>query len=216
MSKSHPHRLKVVVALVLIAIGLSVLLLPRVLNLSRPEVADPAESVSNVADYGALDAIQDNQDAIDTLATDLNSSAFLQDAALISRFQLLAAELAMERTTNSEVSALAERIAADQKRIGLNLNNKATAAGIDIPQRLAAKDRARLSRLQRTADTSFDQSYVANAMENDRALLTLFRAASTAPALDSALSIYAKDTLHVLNAHEQEIKSLLDAAGLEK
>lgn len=149
----------------------------------------------------ALTGIAQGAQAAEAESAVAEPTVFIEQAAQISLADVEAARLALARSEDTGVRALAERILRDQVRLHEQLQVLATSRGIATPSQLDATHQAMLTEMTANNGTDFDRKYALHvSMGHDRAV-ALFEAARNS--LDPVVSDFALKTLPTLREHRE-------------
>src|ERR1700681_3198674 len=131
---------------------------------------------------------------------------FIVDAALSGRHEVQMGMLGVERGTNSDLKAYAQKILDDHVLSNAQAEALARLKGVTLPAPTTAdSSTANLSRLTGIA---FDQEFVREAIENHLKDLTEFEKEDQSSTADPDVKGFAHSTLPKLRAHLEQAKAL--------
>ncbi|MBN9479483.1 MAG: DUF4142 domain-containing protein [Bordetella sp.] len=136
-------------------------------------------------------------------------SAYVPNAAMGDMYEIQAADIALERSQNAQVKALAQMIKADHTAAAAALKAAAAQAAPDVslPTELDQRRKGLIDNLRSASAASFDKTYVDQQVAAHEEALTLHRGFSDktdAP----ALAEHARAVLPKIEAHLQRAKEL--------
>lgn len=136
-------------------------------------------------------------------------SAYVPNAAMGDMYENQAADIALERSQNAQVKALAQMIKADHTAAAAALKAAAAQAAPDVslPTELDQRRKGLIDNLRSASAASFDKTYVDQQVAAHEEALTLHRGFSDktdAP----ALAEHARAVLPKIEAHLQRAKEL--------
>jgi putative membrane protein len=144
----------------------------------------------------------------------LTSSVFGQDlqsfadrAASSNRFELETSELALEFAQDDGVRAFAEAMISDHTDAAEAMGAAAEADGITPTAEISEVQQARMNELENLTGERFDTAYVDVQLTAHDEAVSLFQAFSGMEG-ESALRDFAKQTLPVLEQHQEHVRSL--------
>lgn len=172
-------------------------------------------SACNQQDAGqAVDRAQDavsapvGQTSAATMGANM-VSAYVPNAAIGDMYEVQAADIALERTKNAQVRALAQTIKTDHTAAGEALKAAAPQAAPDVtvPTQLDQRRQGLIDNLRSAAEADFDKVYVDQQVAAHEEAVTLHRGFSDntdAP----ALAEHARTVLPKIEAHLQQARTL--------
>ena len=136
-------------------------------------------------------------------------SAYVPDAALGDLYEIQAADIALERSQNAQVKALAQMIKADHTAAAAALKAAAAQAAPDtrLPTELDQRRKGLIDNLRSASAADFDKTYVDQQVAAHEEAVTLHRGFSDktdAP----ALAEHARTVLPKIEAHLQRARDL--------
>ncbi|HTO69434.1 MAG TPA: DUF4142 domain-containing protein [Myxococcota bacterium] len=139
-------------------------------------------------------------------ATLKQSQDFVKQAAIASRYQIEAAELARGRG-NEITRRFAMRTRDEQVRTQRELADLARSQGLAVPSKVDAEREAQLVRLGTMEGEDFDREFARQAVASHQSAVTLFQGESSG-GRDAELRSFAIDTLPVLQGALQRAEDL--------
>jgi putative membrane protein len=110
------------------------------------------------------------------------------------------ANLALQRASNTEVKAFAQRMLTDHSRANEELRQLATTKGLGLPAQLAGDPKEAFDHLSSLSGPAFDKAYMAHMVEDHEKDVSEFDKASTS-ATDGDVKSWAGRTLPTLQQH---------------
>ena len=128
-------------------------------------------------------------------------SAFLQQAAYASLFEMEVSKLAQQKASADEVKGYAELMLTDHGKMDAALKNLADAKGLALPTALDGDKQVVMDRLRQENAASFDDTYVNDvAIGAHEEAVRLFTQAAT-QSDDAGVKAFAAATLATLQSH---------------
>jgi putative membrane protein len=127
---------------------------------------------------------------------------FVSKAGMAGLAEMQMANLALQKTSNADVKAFAQRVITDHSKSNAELAEFATTKGLALPTELAAESKAGFDHLESLNGAEFDKAYMQHMVEDHQKAVALFQNAS-ANATDPDLKAWAGRTLPTLQAHLQ-------------
>ncbi len=152
--------------------------------------------------------------AADT-ALSSKASEFVKEASQANLGEVSMAQLALEKSQNSEVKDLAHMIEADHQEAEQKLQVIAEAHGITLDREPSRKQQRAQGKLAKLTGVDFDQQYTKDMLEGHVANIKKFQKASQ-EIEDTDVKQYAKDCLPTLQAHLQHSEVAARAAGVDQ
>ncbi len=136
---------------------------------------------------------------------------FVDKAAMSGKTELLASQLAAERSSNAEVKAFARRMIDDHERIARELRRLGVDKGVPVQTRMLV-DPA-LNTLRTLSGPAFDRAYVqlAGPAAHEEAIRTY--EAEARDGRDAQLRAFAARTLPMLKNHLAAARALANAVA---
>ncbi|KVZ30207.1 DUF305 domain-containing protein [Burkholderia multivorans] len=136
---------------------------------------------------------------------------FVDKAAMLGKTELLASQLAAERSSNAEVKAFARRMIDDHERIARELRRLGVDKGVPVQTRMLV-DPA-LNTLRTLSGPAFDRAYVqlAGPAAHEEAIRTY--EAEARDGHDAQLRAFAARTLPMLKNHLAAARALANAVA---
>jgi len=136
---------------------------------------------------------------------------FVQKASISNMFEMEAAKVALERSTNPDVKAFAQKMLDDHSAAGAKLTSAAASANVSgsVATALDKKHEKILADLRTEEADDFDDEYVDEQEDAHRKTVKLFEKYAE-DGEDPALKSFASSTLPTLRAHKTEVQALED------
>lgn len=146
-------------------------------------------------------------------AADLFSpdEGFMKSAAQAGHYEVQAAKLALEQSTNSRVTDYAQMMLTDHEQLAQELAALAKARDIELPTEPSLMQRGKLSLLKGKQEREFDTSYAQQAaVKAHEDTITLFEDYIKS-GKDKEVMGFAQDALPLLRQHLQHAHALADS-----
>jgi putative membrane protein len=137
----------------------------------------------------------------------IEPEAFASIAVSSNMFEIESSQLALERASNRDVRAFAERMIEDHMAAGDKMKAAAQADGIDPPAAMAEQQQAELEELESAEGPAFDQAYLAAQVAAHDEAVSLFDTFSS-QGEQGALREFAAETLPTLQEHQSAVHEL--------
>jgi putative membrane protein len=135
-------------------------------------------------------------------------SAFLVQAAQNGQAELMSSRAALEKSSNTQVKAFAQRMIEDHREIAASLSALASAKGIKVPEEPSAAQKGDINQLTTSDAFHFDPRFAdAMGVQAHEETIALFRKAAT-HAGDPEIKAFAAKQLPLLQMHLQMAKTL--------
>ncbi len=134
---------------------------------------------------------------------------FVSDAGMDGLFEVQAGNVVLQKGSNADVKAFAQRMVTDHGRANAELAQLATAKGVALPTELAGEQQAAFDHLSSLSGAALDKAYMQHMVEGHQKDVGEFEKTSTS-ATDGDLKAWAAKTLPTLQEHMAMAK---DVAG---
>lgn len=132
---------------------------------------------------------------------------FVAMAGLGGLAEVQMGNLALQKASNAEVKAFAQRMLTDHSKTNGELTNFATAKGLALATELAGDPKAALEHLMSLSGAEFDKAYMQHMVEDHEKVVAAFDKASTS-ATDADLKAWTGRTLPTLKEHLEMAKEI--------
>ena len=132
---------------------------------------------------------------------------FVREAAQGGMAEIELGELATEKASSEEVKKFGQRMVDDHSKAADELKEIASSKGIQVPDKLSAKDRMTKGRLSKLSGEQFDRAYMSDMVKDhtqDVADFKLERSSGT----DPDVKHFAAITLPTLQDHLRQAKEI--------
>jgi putative membrane protein len=140
---------------------------------------------------------------------------FLQDAAQANQMEITLADVALEKSQNSDVRDLAQTLRTDHQLNYAQLQAIARPHGVKLDAALTWPNRRTVNRLQKSNDRDFDKEYTVAMMKDHVACIKTFDKAS-AELGEPDVKVYAQNTLPALRGHLMRSEKAARSAGVDE
>jgi putative membrane protein len=183
-----------------------------------------AEDRTGQAETDTTGTVQSAQDTSMSTATTTGSSGgtvsamtpedkeFVTKAGMGGLFEVQAGNMMLQKGTNADVKAFAQRMVTDHGKANAELAQLATAKGLALPAELAGEHQATYDHLASLSGAELDKMYMQHMVEDHQKDTGEFEKASTS-ATDGDVKAWAAKTLPTLQEHLAMAK---DVAGKVK
>lgn len=137
---------------------------------------------------------------------------FVHDAAQGGMAEVELGQLATEKASSEDVKKFGQRMVDDHSKANDKLKQVASSEGIQIPDKLNAKDQMTKDRLSKLSGDQFDKAYMKDMVKDHTQDVADFKRESTS-GMDPAVKDFASNTLPTLKEHLQLAKQIAPNAG---
>jgi putative membrane protein len=120
-------------------------------------------------------------------------------------------KLATEKASSEQVKKFGQRMVDDHTKAGDELKGIASNKGIQVPEKLSAKDQMTKERLSKLSGEQFDKAYMNDMVKDHTQDVADFKRESTS-GTDSDVKEYASKTLPTLQDHLRQAKEVAPAS----
>jgi putative membrane protein len=142
-----------------------------------------------------------------TLASMTNEDKeFVSKAGMGGLAEVQMGNLALQKASNADVKAFAQRMVTDHSTANAELAQLATAKGLALPTELGGEHKDAFDHLNSLSGAEFDKAYMKHMVEDHEKDVAEFDKASTS-ATDADVKGWAGKTLPTLKEHLEQAKS---------
>ncbi len=149
------------------------------------------------------------QSAKDTLVANAADSMFMTHAAADGMAEITMGQMALEKSSNTEVKQLAQRIVDDHTDANAKLRSLAQAKQVTLPTGPTDEARQSADAMASMDPTKFDQAWTAAMVKDHQKAVALF-AREVKQTRDPEVRTFAEATLPTLKAHLELAQQLDD------
>ena len=142
------------------------------------------------------------------------ASSFIKAASEGNQGEIAMAQLAQQKSQNTEIKNLAQMIQNDHQQAQEKLQTIAQAHGVTLDQGLTWSQKRAQGKLEKLNGADFDQQYAKDMLEDHVTDLNKFQKASE-QIKEADVKQYAQDTLPTLQQHLEHAKSAAKAVGVD-
>ncbi|MFL6244934.1 MAG: DUF4142 domain-containing protein [Thermoanaerobaculia bacterium] len=161
---------------------------------SIQQTADTASATTTGAGNGTL-TVMSNED-----------KEFVTKAGMGGLAEVQMGNLALQKASNADVKAFAQRMVTDHSKANAELAQFATAKGLALPTELSGEHQAAYEHLNSLSGAAFDKAYMQHMVEDHEKDVAEFDKTSTS-ASDADLKAWAGKTLPTLKGHLEQAKT---------
>ena len=161
---------------------------------SEQQTSDTASATTTGAGAGTL-TVMSNED-----------KEFVVKAGMGGLAEVQMGNLALQKASNADVKAFAQRMVTDHSKANAELAQLATAKGLALPTELADAHKAGYEHLNGLSGAEFDKAYMQHMVSDHETTVADFDKASTS-ATDADLKAWAGKTLPTLKEHLELAKT---------
>lgn len=163
---------------------------------------------NNQTDSKAI-ANESNEAKFDTRAGEKNA-AFMVDAVNLDNASIELANIATQKSNNTEVKTMAAKMEAEHTKTLESLRSLATTKAITIPAEVANDEQRAQHKLMDESGSTFDKKWVDEMLDNHDATIKLYDNAINKDITDPDIKSWLQNNLPNLKAHHESLKILKD------
>ncbi|WP_422773969.1 DUF4142 domain-containing protein [Plantactinospora sp. WMMC1484] len=138
---------------------------------------------------------------------------FLQAIHQVNLFEIAAGNLAKQKGTNQEVKNLGGRFVTDHTQLDQKVQNVASAASFNLPNKMTNEQQAVINQLQNVSGADFDTQWITSQLTAHTQAMQLVQAELTQGSDPSAKQV-AQQAAPVLQAHHNALVALAQSMGV--
>ncbi len=159
-----------------------------------------------IAQTGSMSSDSSNQGSMAGKAT-ASDKKFVTDAAQGGMAEVELGQLATEKASSPDVKKFGQRMVDDHTKAGDELKGIASSKGIQVPDKLSAKDEMTKQRLSKLSGEQFDKAYMSDMVKDHTKDVADFQRESKS-GMDPQVKEFAAKTLPTLQDHLKQAKEL--------
>jgi putative membrane protein len=132
---------------------------------------------------------------------------FVRDAAQGGMAEVELGKLATEKASSDDVKKFGQRMVDDHTKANDQLKQVASREGVQLPEKLNAKDQMTKERLSKLSGAEFDRAYMSDMVKDHTKDVADFQRESNS-GMDPAVKDFASKTLPTLQDHLREAKQI--------
>ncbi len=132
---------------------------------------------------------------------------FVKQAAEGGMAEVELGKLAAEKASNPDVKKFGQRMVDDHTKVNEQLKEVASSQGIDLPDKLTAKDEMTKEHLSKLSGEQFDRAYMSDMVKDHTQDVADFQRESNS-ATDPAVKQFAQKIVPILEDHLKEAKEI--------
>ncbi|RNI30179.1 DUF4142 domain-containing protein [Rufibacter immobilis] len=137
----------------------------------------------------------------------ITEASFLMEAASSSMMEVQLGKLALERSSNPEVKALAQMLIDHHTKVNQELADISSGMNVELPSTLMPDHQKLVDKLSKLTGGEFDEKYVDELEDAHERDIALFEVVSNG-AQTTTVKAFAIRTLPVLRVHEHQADKL--------
>ncbi|HEX7832309.1 MAG TPA: DUF4142 domain-containing protein [Thermoanaerobaculia bacterium] len=168
---------------------------------------DTTGTVQSVSETTSASATTTGDSGGSVTAMSNDDKEFVSKAGMGGLAEVQMGNVALQKATNAEVRAFAQRMVTDHGNANAELAHLATAKGLALPTELAGDHKHALEHLNSLSGAEFDKAYMTHMVEDHDKDVAEFDKASTS-AQDGDVKTWAGKTLPTLKEHQTLAKDI--------
>lgn len=166
-----------------------------------------------VASLSCLGAAQNTSTAgAATTHVSPSDRQFMIKAAEGGKAEVELGQLAQEKASSADVKQFGQRMVTDHSQANDQLKQVASQKGVNLPDKLSAKDRATKARLEKLSGDAFDRAYMKDMVMDHTEDVREFKVEAK-NGKDPDLKNFASQTTPTLEDHLKQAKSIAPKAS---
>lgn len=150
-----------------------------------------------------------------TSTTSHKASSFIKEASEGNQAEIALANLAEQKSQNSEIKQLAQMIREDHQQAQQKLQTIAQAHGVTLDQTPTWTQRRAQNKLEKLNGAEFDQTYAKDMLEDHAKDINKFQKAAQ-DLEESDVKEYAQECVSKMQTHLQHAESAAKAVGVDQ
>lgn len=142
-----------------------------------------------------------------SMKLDATDRHFLDKAAEANKAEIELGQMAAQKASSDDVKKFGQRMVDDHTKANQQVEQLASQKGIQLPDKLSAKDEATKDRLEKLSGKQFDQAYMRDMVKDHTVDVSAFRREAKM-AKDNDVKSFAQTTLPTLQDHLKSAKEL--------
>jgi putative membrane protein len=142
----------------------------------------------------------------------MSDKKFVREAAQGGMAEVELGKLATEKGSSEEVKKFGQRMVDDHSKAGDQLKQIASSKGIQVPDKLNAKDQMTKDRLSKLSGDQFDKAYMSDMVKDHTQDVADFKRESNS-GNDPDVKNFAATTLPTLQDHLRQAKEIAPSTG---
>jgi putative membrane protein len=143
------------------------------------------------------------------------ASAFIKDAAQANRGEIAFAQIAEQKSQNSDIKQLAQQLREDHQQADQKLQTIAQAHGVTVDQDLTWMQKREQGKLEKLSGAEFDKEYAKTMLKDHHADIAKFQKAAQ-DIQEPDVKQFAQEILPKLQAHLQHAEQAAQAVGVDQ
>lgn len=160
-----------------------------------------------VAQSGSMSSASSSGNDTGTAMKDSASARFLRQAAEGGLAEVKLGQLATEKAASPQVKQFGQRMVDDHSKANEELKQVANSEGIQVPDKLSAKDKMTMEHLSKLNGEQFDKAYMSDMVKDHTKDVADFQRESQS-GKDPQIKEFASKTLPTLQSHLKEAKEI--------
>ena len=163
--------------------------------------------VAVIAQTGSMSSGSSNGSETGMANKDTASAKFVRQAAEGGLAEVELGKLATEKAASPQVKQFGQRMVDDHSKANDELKEIASSQGIQVPDKLSAKDEMTKERLSKLSGEQFDKAYMSDMVKDHTKDVADFQRESQS-GKDPQVKEFASKTLPILQSHLKEAKQI--------
>ena len=173
-------------------------------NSGNPDQGAPLQDHSNSSSMNS-GARHDN--AQGTQKVSASDQKFMREAAQGGLAEVELGKLATEKASSEDVKKFGQRMVDDHSKANDELKSLASSKGVDLPDQVSSKDKAKEEKLSQLSGADFDRAYMENMLKDHKKDVADFEKEST-NGQENDVKQFASKTLPTLKEHLQQAQQI--------
>ncbi len=161
--------------------------------------------------WGQSGTMASGSSSMGQTSTNMHASAsdkkFVRDAAQGGMAEVELGKLATEKASSEQVKSFGQRMVDDHSKANEQLKQVASEQGIQLPDKLNAKDEMTKEHLSKLSGEQFDKAYMNDMVKDHTQDVADFKRESSS-GMDPQVKDFASQTLPTLESHLRQAKEI--------
>lgn len=137
----------------------------------------------------------------------INQESFWSDAARGSMAEIMASEMALQKSQNESVRQFAQQMITDHTAASTELKSLASGKSVTLPDETSTKQKSAIDKLGQKSGADFDSAYMKMMVKDHENMVKMFQKQAEGGTDDDAKSFAAR-TLPTLQSHLQMARTI--------
>lgn len=142
----------------------------------------------------------------------INQESFWNDAARGNMAEIMASEMALQKSQNESVRQFAQQMVTDHTAASTELQSLAAGKSVTLPTATSTKQKSAIDKLGEKSGADFDSAYMKMMVKDHENMVKMFQKQAESGS-DADAKSFAARTLPTLQSHLQMARTISDTMG---